>query len=376
VSLVFHGHSKALNKHAKDAAPEPKQERTRSKAAGSSTGVMNMHISPRLKFATYVPAIALTHALLSSVSDVSAAGLSSRSPTSTLRAIGSSLSTPRIGTVVARVAPQGNYVPVRSVLSSVHADAMTSARPVPSITGAVGNLTGGNRRTVLRAPVRTGRILSVLVPSRTATNPISDIAERRLRARLDQLMATASSTSSRLTDSVSTVRQMPSVATNQDASVLALSVAQPGRSVGLNAQGGTATSGSRTGGSDARGSASGASAQAARGGASAGLATLDPGSADRALSDANDPTRRATDSGSSNCTSSGNQPSGTPEPGQGAATDRPVRANCSAAALPNAEGRGGAYGQTIADCMSVWDPTTHISKAQWRVVCARTTTRR
>jgi hypothetical protein len=34
-----------------------------------------------------------------------------------------------------------------------------------------------------------------------------------------------------------------------------------------------------------------------------------------------------------------------------------------------------AYGATMNDCMSVWDPTTHMSKQQWREACERTTTR-
>jgi hypothetical protein len=37
--------------------------------------------------------------------------------------------------------------------------------------------------------------------------------------------------------------------------------------------------------------------------------------------------------------------------------------------------RGGAYGSTLSECMSVWDPSSHMSKGEWRSACARTTTR-
>jgi hypothetical protein len=33
---------------------------------------------------------------------------------------------------------------------------------------------------------------------------------------------------------------------------------------------------------------------------------------------------------------------------------------------------GGAAGGTLDDCMAVWDPTTHMSKDEWRVTCKRT----
>lgn len=35
-----------------------------------------------------------------------------------------------------------------------------------------------------------------------------------------------------------------------------------------------------------------------------------------------------------------------------------------------------AYGANMQDCMSVWDPTTHMTKQEWRATCERTTTRR
>lgn len=34
-----------------------------------------------------------------------------------------------------------------------------------------------------------------------------------------------------------------------------------------------------------------------------------------------------------------------------------------------------AYGATMKDCMSVWDPTTHMTKEQWKSACERTSTR-
>ncbi|MGE3064175.1 MAG: hypothetical protein AB7G08_32790 [Hyphomicrobiaceae bacterium] len=34
--------------------------------------------------------------------------------------------------------------------------------------------------------------------------------------------------------------------------------------------------------------------------------------------------------------------------------------------------QGGAAGSTLKDCMAVWEPATHMSKAEWRDTCKRT----
>jgi hypothetical protein len=38
---------------------------------------------------------------------------------------------------------------------------------------------------------------------------------------------------------------------------------------------------------------------------------------------------------------------------------------------PDRVKRGGAGGKTMADCMAIWDPSTHMSKEQWRTTCER-----
>jgi hypothetical protein len=32
---------------------------------------------------------------------------------------------------------------------------------------------------------------------------------------------------------------------------------------------------------------------------------------------------------------------------------------------------GGAAGASLDDCMKIWDPSTHMSKAQWETTCKR-----
>jgi hypothetical protein len=41
-----------------------------------------------------------------------------------------------------------------------------------------------------------------------------------------------------------------------------------------------------------------------------------------------------------------------------------------------ADASQGAYGANMEECMSVWDPTTHMTKGQWKAACERTTTSR
>lgn len=38
---------------------------------------------------------------------------------------------------------------------------------------------------------------------------------------------------------------------------------------------------------------------------------------------------------------------------------------------PNRVKRGGADGKSLDECMKIWDPGTHMSKAQWETTCKR-----
>lgn len=274
------------------------------------------------------------------------------------------------------------------------APVLTMRSPQPPVGGAPAETAavtskGTGKPSMLKPAVRSGKILSVLVPSSNSPSSPQTLLQDLVRRPTSAVTgATSAVTSAVGSPGVGgTVRAataaMPSVATSVNAPSV-LNVAQTTTSLNVSTSPSMSGQGVNTD--------NGRSALAV--GVSVTTSSLDA-TGNRQTPPTIDQSGSGTGTGTGTAASSNNfsnsNTTGTLAPplidptgvtggtasggGRGPHTASTATPSGSSTATPSESSSGGAYGRTIEDCMSVWDPTTHLTKDQWRAACARTITR-
>lgn len=303
-----------------------------------------------------------------------AGSVSTRTSASSLSSRISAISRPGSLSALRRAIPSnGPRAPsVHRKAASAPVLTMRSPHPpvgdAPAATAAV-TPKGAGKPSMLKPAVRSGKILSVLVPTSNSPSSPQTLLQGLVKRPTSAVTSAVGSPGVGGTLRAATTA-IPSMATSVNARSV-LNVARTTTSLLVSTS--PSMSGQRVNTDNGRS-------------ATAVGVSVTTSSLDATGNRQTPPTIDQSDSGTRTGTAaSSNNTAGTLAPplidptgvtgGTASGGGRGPRTASSSTATPTGGNSGGAYGRTIEDCMSVWDPTTHLTKEQWRAACSRTITR-